>query len=189
MAGGNLDKPGAVIPAEGVWYYEPKFNGHRALVHVPSRTMFNRHGKPLSIQREFAAALELLAAKSWTEWLDCEVLARRADLAKGTIVVLDEVAPGCYEDRHAQIAEYFNYAPFDPRQWRENSVYLTRTFKGLETGRSLWAALKDQNTWGADSSKWFYEGVVAKRADSPYPIQLQSDEKEFSGWLKYRWRW
>ena len=33
----------------------------------------------------------------------------------------------------------------------------------------------------------FYEGVVAKRADKPYPIQLLSPEREFPFWMKHRW--
>jgi hypothetical protein len=32
----------------------------------------------------------------------------------------------------------------------------------------------------------FYEGVVMKRANSPYPIQLRSDSEEFRGWVKHR---
>jgi hypothetical protein len=27
-------------PKQGVWYYEPKYNGWRALVHIPTGTMF-----------------------------------------------------------------------------------------------------------------------------------------------------
>jgi len=34
----------------------------------------------------------------------------------------------------------------------------------------------------------FYEGVVAKRSDSPYPIQLRSAALEYTGWLKHRWK-
>jgi len=33
----------------------------------------------------------------------------------------------------------------------------------------------------------FYEGVVAKRTDSLYPIQLRSAALEFAGWMKHRW--
>ncbi len=33
----------------------------------------------------------------------------------------------------------------------------------------------------------FYEGVVAKRADSVYPVQLRSPTLEFAGWVKHRW--
>ncbi len=33
----------------------------------------------------------------------------------------------------------------------------------------------------------FYEGLVAKRADSLYPVQLRSPTLEFPGWVKHRW--
>jgi len=32
----------------------------------------------------------------------------------------------------------------------------------------------------------FFEGVVMKRADSPYPVQLRSATEEFRGWVKHR---
>jgi len=34
----------------------------------------------------------------------------------------------------------------------------------------------------------FYVGVVAKRSDSLYPIQLRSAALEYTGWLKHRWK-
>jgi len=34
----------------------------------------------------------------------------------------------------------------------------------------------------------FYEGVVAKRSDSLYPIQLRSAALDYTGWLKHRWK-
>jgi hypothetical protein len=33
----------------------------------------------------------------------------------------------------------------------------------------------------------FYEGVVAKRSQDPYPAQLRSPNQEFVGWVKHRW--
>jgi hypothetical protein len=35
----------------------------------------------------------------------------------------------------------------------------------------------------------FYEGVVAKQADSPYPIQLRSPDQETPAWIKHRWQY
>ena len=32
----------------------------------------------------------------------------------------------------------------------------------------------------------FFEGVVMKRADSQYPVQLRSATVEFRGWMKHR---
>ena len=35
----------------------------------------------------------------------------------------------------------------------------------------------------------FYEGLVAKRADSPYPFQLRDPQENFAFWVKHRWKW
>jgi hypothetical protein len=32
----------------------------------------------------------------------------------------------------------------------------------------------------------FFEGVVMKRAESVYPVQLRSSTEEFHGWVKHR---
>jgi ATP-dependent DNA ligase len=50
----------------GDWSYEPKYNGWRAVVHVPTSTMWNRHGERLTIAREFAPALATLAKANST---------------------------------------------------------------------------------------------------------------------------
>ena len=75
------------LPNDGEWFYEPKYNGWRALVHVPTGTMFERHGKLLTIAAEFADALAILGKHRGPaaalingaplEWLDCEALERR----------------------------------------------------------------------------------------------------------------
>ncbi len=56
--GGSLE---LALPKPGHWYYEPKYNGWRALVHAPTGTMFNRRGQPLSIAGLFSCALKRLA--------------------------------------------------------------------------------------------------------------------------------
>jgi len=33
----------------------------------------------------------------------------------------------------------------------------------------------------------FFEGVVMKRTESAYPVQLRSVTEEFRGWIKHRW--
>ena len=78
----------------GEWACEPKVNGWRALVHVASGEMWNRHGEKLSIASEFKPALSQLRATfdaQSFEWADCEALERRHDLGRGTLVVLDVV--------------------------------------------------------------------------------------------------
>src|SRR5713101_1017213 len=75
--GGSLER---ALPKPGHWYYEPKYNGWRALVHAPTGTMFNRRGQPLSIAGLFSCALERLRTVRLqsggvpVEWFDCEAL-------------------------------------------------------------------------------------------------------------------
>jgi len=54
--------------------------------------MWNRHGALLSIAREFADALDALAAlsaASGIEYFDCEGLERRHSLGQGALYILD----------------------------------------------------------------------------------------------------
>ena len=78
--GGPLEK---ALPKSGDWYYKPKYNGWRTLVHVPTGTRFNRKLERLSIEKEFTIALHTLhglwldkgsdaRSVNVPEWLDCE---------------------------------------------------------------------------------------------------------------------
>lgn len=81
----------------GGWAFEPKLNGWRALIHVPSGTMFNRHGQRLSIAAAFTPALhrlrQLFPDGHPIVWLDCEALERRHTLGQGTLFILDFIPP------------------------------------------------------------------------------------------------
>ena len=52
-------------------------------------------------------------------------------------------------------------------------------------GPATYARLRDDNR---DLGCEFYAGVVAKRADSLYPLQACSPEKETALWMKHRWK-
>ena len=84
LNGGPFDK---ALLKRGVWIYEPKYNGWRALVHIPSGTIYNRKGELLTIADEFARALLLLRATMDAEafkWVDpgLRVLRRRSGQAR-----------------------------------------------------------------------------------------------------------
>lgn len=177
--GGPLDK---ALPKHGVWLYEPKYNGWRTLVHVPSGTMFNRKGERLSIAAEFRPALAKLRRTSF-EWLDCEALERRHGLGQGSLIVFDCIAPSSFVERRQQLHAVFDRAlelgPFELCGCDEVRLPLIST-----EPLALWTELQVANRiLGCH----FYEGVVAKRADSLYPIQLLSPTKEFPFWVKHRW--
>jgi len=189
VQGGPLDKARAKPP--GIWYYEPKYNGWRALVHVPTGTMFNRKGEQLSIAAEFAAPLTQLQCTAF-EWLDCEALDRRHGLGRGSLVVLDE--PGSrlpYEDRILRLTQILvpdvgAIALGMAVQPPANAILLAPVLVTQKQATDAWVSLQSVNAWlGCE----FYEGLVAKRADSLYPIQLRSPDEAFGGWIKHRWQW
>jgi hypothetical protein len=186
-------------PKRGQWTYEPKINGWRALVHAPTSRMWNRRGQRLSIEHEFAAVLEAIRTADLPpemEWLDCEALERRHDLGRGSLVILDYLAPGktTYEERQLLLADAIH-----PRgetregfeRWQFDRVPppadRALIFQSPFTGSDLehyWQSLQDLNwLWKAE----VFEGFVAKRIDSPYPRQLRSPNLESPHWVKHRW--
>lgn len=193
--GGPLDKAPPKCdgpdPEKGRWFYEPKYNGWRAMVHVPTGTMFNRHNEPLTIQSEFTRALNHLREFSY-EWLDCEALERRHDVGRGALIILDspDLAPMPYWRRREILERHFQMLAMD-RVPEDGSVYLPLSYplSGLEPG--FWDLLKKDNAAIKRARRLtedFYEGCVAKRGDTRYPIQLRNAKEEFGGWMKHRWQ-
>lgn len=176
--GGPLDK---APPKTGDWVYEPKYNGWRTLIHVPTGTMFNRHGEPLSIAGEFATALRELQRAPF-EWLDCEGLERRHQRGRGTLIVLDAVMHGTYRERRGWLEDQFKAEP-GPWFIGDASAYIPATVT-TEDAPKAWDILQLRNR---ETGCEFYEGLVAKRADSRYPIQLRRADETFPFWVKHRW--
>lgn len=175
---------------ETQWFYEPKYNGWRATVHVPTGTMFNRHNEPLSIAEEFSEALRWLRQFNY-EWLDCEALERRHNVGRGALIILDSpsLAHLPYY-RRREILER-DFLMLDYRMVpRHNSVYLPLALVINGSEQRYWEVLMDWNRIIKAESQLtedFYEGAVAKRGDSIYPIQLRSAAEEFAFWMKHRW--
>lgn len=183
LNGGRLE----LAPAKrGEWAVEPKLNGWRVLVHAPSMMAFTRNGDALSIAREFAAALRALrevGGSSGIEWFDCEGLERRHGIGRGALVVLDAVIPCSYRDRRNRLlAALGKPLPIDAPPVAD-SVTLVPSFPITEAAE-VYSRLRELNQlWRAP----FYEGVVMKRTDSTYPIQLRSPDETFPLWQKHRW--
>jgi hypothetical protein len=186
-----------LVSKKPIHLWSAKLNGWRALVHTPTGTMFNRRGKELSISAEFSEALEDMS-RSGIEWLDAEALERRHNIGRGCLVILDAVVPSLNAgERYWRLIE-----EADRRAWpsfgigqrpEEDRVYLlkqTAMSDASHTGKQAltgwWTWMQQVNReWGAD----FYEGLVAKRGDSVYPIQLRSPDAECPFWIKHRWAW
>lgn len=169
----------------GDWFYEPKYNGWRVLVHPPTGTCYNRHGEPLSISEEFKVALAKLRYLPFPAWLDCEGLERRHGIGRGTLVVFDVLVENmAYRDRKSFINAYLPILSH-VEYCEPNQVYSTPTFQDYGNGEleRVWQALQDQNVYcGAE----FYEGFVAKKVRSLYPMQLDNPERKCLDWMKHR---
>ena len=191
IQGGRLD---LAPPKRGLWFTEPKLNGWRAIIHTPTGTMWNRHGTLLTIADCFRPALAALAklASHGLVWADCEALERRHNLGRGTLVVLDVIPESGTPFYTARRAMLESLLPCDPvfdgdtsRPVPSGTVVLTPTRRADSHAAALafYQRLRESNRpLGCD----FFEGVVMKRADSPYPVQLRSATEEFRGWCKHR---
>jgi hypothetical protein len=191
IQGGRLE---LAPPKRGLWFTEPKLNGWRALIHTPTGTMWNRHGTLLTIADCFRPALAALAKLSprGLVWADCEALERRHNLGRGTLVVLDVIPESGTPIYTARRAMLESLLPCDPvfdgdssRPVPSGAVVLTPTRRADSHAQALafYQRLRDANCMlGCD----FFEGVVMKRADSAYPVQLRGASDEFRGWVKHR---
>lgn len=193
MAGGRL----GLMPKPRVHFWSAKLNGWRAPIHTPTGTMWNRHGQELTIADEFSQALESLSGCR-LPWLDCEALERRHEIGCGSLIVLDQITPGLpANERHRQLIEEAHRLGWPllrvGAKPEPNRVYLLFQVALSETSPSgkvsldvCWKEMQRLNQeWHAE----FYEGLVAKRADSIYPIQLRHADAHCPYWIKHRWAW
>jgi ATP-dependent DNA ligase len=178
--GGRLEK---APPKSRDWFFEPKYNGWRTLVHAPTGTMFNRYGERLTIESDFSHALALLQ-KTPFEWLDCEALERRHQIGRGTLLVFDWVDSRPFETRKEALQEVFPLHHFGEKP-EHQTVYAVKAWSSPEKPPlELYQSLRALNAaWRCE----FYEGLVFKRANLPYPVQRRSPTIEFAGWMKHRW--
>lgn len=195
--GGSLDK---ARPKRGEWHYEIKFNGWRAMVHAPTGTMFNRHGTRLTIADKFKTALDILRDASPFEWLDCEVMERRHDVGRGSLIVLDFIPPitrYVYAERRlllhekmakTQIALLHDFEAAPPPTNNvilASNIYYDDAKKIHQRPKAAWVRLQNLNReWKVD----FFEGLVAKQAMSTYPVQRVSADQKCTSWMKHRWK-
>ena len=163
--------------------------------------MFNRHGKLLSISYEFKPALDMLRTildAAAFKRADCEALERRHNVGRGTLIVLD-VVPEPPEPAYADLYD-LNYPYLERRKWLEAVLPIAE----CKSSAGRWVhsntivlvpntlnpseAWQDLQLCNRNAGLEFYEGLVAKRADAPYPIQLRSPDEESSSLIKHRWK-
>ena len=124
-------------------------------------------------------------------WADCEALERRHNLGRGTLVVLDVVPESgtpSYERRRAMleslVATDVVFSGDTSRPVPCEAVVLTPTMRADSHADAL-AFYQRRRAANRALRCDFFEGVVMKRADSIYPVQLRS-VTECRGWCKHR---
>ena len=176
--GGNLVLSGV----REDWLYQPKINGWRAVYCSLTGQAWNRHGSPLSIPLPEAGCRELhrIAEKAGWDWWDLELVERRTKL-KGVIIILDVMDCALpFSKRSQKIQSFVPAVGFDGK-WKPLSTLPAVSSSGAE---ELWLGGLAYNKKHGDE---LYEGVVGKKAGSPYPIQKTSASRCFPYWMKHRY--
>lgn len=186
LNGGKLD---TAPPKVGEWVWQPKVDDWRGVIHTPTGTVWNQYGQRSSITDKFTVALDRLKTTSFAaEWLDIGMMEQRNAMMRGSIVVFDLISLSrTFTERRAHLQAMFDVMPLATilvgrPDLAHDCVYLTAQVEGEAAGRSIYNSLQLQNE---ALNRKFYEGVVAKRADSLYtfgrrPKQVTPD------WIKHR---
>lgn len=191
LNGGKLEHAPAKV---GEWVWQPKVDDWRAVLHVPSRTLWNQNGQLSSIAHLFGPALRRLAlAGHAVEWLDVGLMNNRNDLMRGCIIVFDLIeADRELRSRRARLMNCFPVLPMDMAELMgltggqvQNSVYLINQWDNVESTLNALARQHFLLSQNEAIGHKFYEGLVAKRVDSLYtfgrkPKQVTPD------WIKHR---
>ncbi len=171
------------------WDVEPKLDGCRVIVHLPTGAVFSRHGSQFSradllqkavskLQNRLAPWKDKLGSDGnpLFEWVDCEALVGKGhDNGKGSLVVIDVVANGDLTAR----AEYFHHIkpfPLTGAALPDALYRMPRT--PLRKGKALWNRLIKVGS--------LFEGIVLKRRNSQYAMNWTNPAKESSSWVKQR---
>ncbi len=179
--------------SKGKWLFTPKFNGWRAILHAESGTMWNRHGSQLSIASEFTEAIQQIRearakaiANTFDErdhigwnWYDVEALDRRHSRGRGALVVLDMPMLNLpFDNRRIEFGAMFPTSA-DCHCSVPDRAYSCPAYESLD----IWQHMQEVNK---ELGITFYEGVVAKRRASQYPLQRRSPSEETADWIKHR---
>ena len=199
LNGGPLD---TAPPKVGQWAWQPKIDDRRVVIHVPSRTIWNQYGQ-LSVAQDsqkFEGALDALQRESDNssslEWLDCGLMEYLNDMMRGCIVIFDMIIPEIPFDLRRGMLQtaVFHSAqmgvlPPDMDTMLLNcgrvirdEVFLINQWPNGANKIDSYNALKAQNE---RIGRKFFEGVVAKKMDSPY-LFGQVPKQVTCNWVKHR---
>ncbi len=158
------------------WILQLKFNGWRVVLDTSNGHSYNRHGDRLSIGHCIAKAVD--EAQFWfpDTLLDCEALARRHTIGTGTLLILDDMQD------EAKLTERLDAINGSlsllgcAETPQDDSIYGIESY-ALDDAPELLTMMKNYNQI---MKCIFYEGFVAKRADSFY------ENIESNWWRKFR---
>jgi len=184
----------------GEWVYQSKIDDWHGIVHVPTSLIWNQDGKPSSIAEKFVAALAILKSKRFAfEWLDVGLMNNRHDMMRGCILVFDYIpTAGCnhpFSERRKLLELHFEILPFATELLNcgggrvmepvHDRVFLINQLapRSDQEVLALYKLLQAQNRI---IGKKFYEGLVAKRIDKPYPLQLRKPKEPTPWMMKHR---
>lgn len=189
LNGGPLDTAPDKV---GTWVWQPKVDDWRAVIHCPSRTVWNQYGQLSSFSDtdKFEAALDRLMSTSFAaEWLDVGMMNNRHQLMRGCIIVFDLIEKDAEQwARYARLKATFDMLPLDMAQHLGASggcivdrVFLINEFR-YKSPKEVYAFLQAQNR---QIGHKFFEGLVAKKRDSLYLFGTKP-KQDCVEWIKHR---
>ncbi len=177
-----LATPAQVLPAGGGWLFEPKWDGYRCIAYVRAgkAELHSRSGR-VDLTDRFRPLAEALPA----------AVGERDCVLDGEVCALDEAGRARFsllqQGRGRLVYQVFDLLekegdPLLARPLRERRRLLARPLDPRSTAVRLTPAARDGRALLQAARRREVEGVVAKRADSPY------EEGRSRSWLKVKVR-
>jgi hypothetical protein len=181
--GGRLeDAP----PKVGPWIVQPKIDDWRGVLHVPTGRVWNRHGELMTkhVTDKIDEAIKEIQRITDEYWFDIGVMERRHDILRGSIVIFDLICPELtYSNRRELLIPDFPVLPSATLLDEDDHDRVYLIDDSTSSPELIYLVLQRQNEL---LGKKFYEGIVCKRTDKPYPIQLLSPNKTTPWMVKHR---
>ncbi len=175
-------------PTGPEWWHEIKYDGYRVLCRVEDKQarLWSRNGKDLTTKmRALAREVERLPGIE-NAWLDGEVVALQADGRTSFSALQAALSEGRDRDLVYYLFDlpYFNHADLTPEPLRVRKARLATLLRARTSGPLRFSdhVQGDGPVFHKQACEFGLEGVVSKRADSPYRGTRGSD------WVKAKCR-
>ena len=176
------------VPTSAEWWHEIKYDGYRVLCHVEQRQarLWSRNGKDMTNKMaSLARAVERLPGIE-DGWLDGEVVALQSDGRTSFSALQAALSEGRDRDLVYYLFDlpYFNGADLTQEPLRARKAKLAMLLRARTTGPLRYSdhLTGDGPTFHRQACEFGLEGVVSKRADSPYRGTRSGD------WVKAKCR-